>query len=239
MNNKPRRHIPSYPPEGRDPAAPFPDRCITFGDSDRCDHDRSFYEWKLRDGDTVSWCTACGSILQNQLRVGEWLAPCNLPNTDKPAAREVPRCRNCKYWRPVRQTVGGLNSVGTCCRYSPSPEATPPRDGVRRFVGVFPLTRPEDWCGDHLDRGSDFIAAPSSEVQDALFIAAPPDRPLTTNEFISSNLTRQEAEARMAELFDRVETLESQMRTCQTDKFRLADRISDLEGPKKLGDVKP
>jgi hypothetical protein len=44
-------------------------------------------------------------------------------------------CENCKYW-------GELSSPAECRKHSPTPVA-----GYQ--WGQWPLTQPNDWCGDH------------------------------------------------------------------------------------------
>jgi len=64
-----------------------------------------------------------------------------------PAISIAAKCESCTYW----QTKAETDNTGECRRHAPQTIAFSVDDDVK-FASRFPLTKPEDWCGDYAAR---------------------------------------------------------------------------------------
>ncbi|MGH6955295.1 MAG: hypothetical protein ACREEW_01365 [Caulobacteraceae bacterium] len=84
----------------------------------------------------------------------------------KPNAAAAPSivtfgCSDCAYWRE-RTHLKGVKRVGVCHRFPPAAAGL----GVR--PGEFPMTREDDWCGEHSDLAPQAAVPATEPVGEAL-----------------------------------------------------------------------
>jgi hypothetical protein len=61
---------------------------------------------------------------------------------------QIGTCADCKYWQSI-------DEYGSCRRHAPKPALHQTEDGdAPSYVGIWPQTSEEEWCGDYLENRS-------------------------------------------------------------------------------------
>ena len=61
---------------------------------------------------------------------------------------KIGTCADCKYWHSI-------DEYGYCRRHAPKPTLNQSPDGDElSYVGIWPHTFEEEWCGDYLENRS-------------------------------------------------------------------------------------